>query len=338
MHFTQNHHEILTASKQDKATLIMESTVVIKGPSDKALDTSESPYIHAATSENTRAAYQADIQHFLKSGGTLPASPDDLERYLKDSAPQYNTRTLIRRVTALRQWHKLQGVDDPTQHPRVTKTLRGIARLHGRPKKQAAALRLSDLDTIIASFTEPDTLMSARNRALLLVGFFGAFRRSELVSLTWEHIQFVSDGMIITLPRSKTDQTGEGAPCIIPFGNDARCPVRALIHWREVSGQWAGGIFRRITKAGQVRAEAIGPRYWNRLIRELALAAGLPNAEQISSHSLRRGFATEAARLGASMPAIQRHGRWRSTKTVVEYIEAGRQFADSAVNVLFDFA
>ena len=124
MHFAQNHGENLIASQQNEATPIMESTVVIKGPSDKTLDVTESPYIHAATSENTRAAYQADIQHFLKSGGTLPASPDDLERYLKDSAPQYNTRTLIRRVTALRQWHKLQGVDDPTQHSRVTKTLR----------------------------------------------------------------------------------------------------------------------------------------------------------------------------------------------------------------------
>ncbi len=297
----------------------------------------QSAYIHAATSDNTRLAYQSDIQHFLKSGGRLPASPEDLERYLKDSAPQYNPRTITRRMTALRQWHKLQGVDDPTQHPRVSKTLRGIARLHGRPKQQAAALRLSDLDKIITLLSKQHSLMAARNKALLLVGFFGAFRRSELVSLTWEHIQFASDGMIITLARSKTDQTGEGAACVIPFGNETRCPVRALIHWREVSGQWAGTIFRRITKTGQVRAEAIGPRYWNRLIRQLAIDAGIANAERISSRSLRRGLATEAARLGASMPAIQRHGRWRSTKTVVEYIEAGRQFADSAVNVLFDF-
>ncbi len=311
--------------------------LIRKNQAEIRTEVDDSQYIHAATSENTRLAYQADIQHFLKSGGVLPASPEDLERYLHDSAPQYNTRTIQRRITALRQWHKLKGYDDPTQNPRVTKTLRGIARLHGRPKQQAAALRLQDLDQILTYLTPQNTLQAVRNRALLLLGFFGAFRRSELVALTWEQVQFVSDGMVIRLGRSKTDQTGEGASCVIPFGNEKRCPVRALIDWREASEQWNGFIFRRVSKAERVSESAIGPRYWNRLIRDMAVASGVPNAERISSHSLRRGFATEASRLGASMPAIQRHGRWRSTKTVLEYIEAGRQFADSAVNVLFDF-
>jgi len=114
--------------------------------------------------------------------------------------------------------------------------------------------------------------------------------------------------MVITLERSKTDQTGEGTQCIIPFGNDTRCPVRALIDWRKISSHAEGPIFRRITKGAKVLEPAINARTWNRLIRELAEAAGLPNAALISSHSLRRGFATEASRLGASMPAIQRHG------------------------------
>lgn len=181
------------------------------------------------------------------------------------------------------------------------------------------------------------TVINIRNRALLLLGFFGAFRRSEVVSLTWEQVQFVSDGLIITLSRSKGDQIGEGAQCVIPFGNDTRCPVRALIAWREKTKQLEGAIFRRISKTGTIGKQGMGPHHLNRVIRQLAKAAGLPNAERMSSHSLRRGFATEAARLGASMPSIQRHGRWRSTKVVLEYIEAGRQFADSAVNVLFDF-
>jgi len=298
---------------------------------------SDSLYIHAATSNNTRRAYQADIQHFLKSGGRLPATPEDLERYLRDSAPQYNARTLARRMTALRQWHRLQNVTDPTQDSRVKKTLRGITRLHGQPRQQASALRLSDLDLILATLSQEDALLNVRNKALLLLGFFGAFRCSELVSLTWEHTQFVSDGLIITLARSKTDQTGQGAPVIIPFGPDARCPVRALIDWRQASAQCSGMIFRRMNKVGQINEHGICARHWSRLIRKLAIEAGVSNAEQVSSHSLRRGFATEASRLGASMPAIQRHGRWRSTKTVLEYIEAGRQFSDSAVNVLFDF-
>lgn len=294
-------------------------------------------YIEAATSDNTRLAYQSDIQDFQKKGGVLPATPQEVETYLRQCAAEYNPRTLTRRMTALRQWHKLKGHPDPTESPLVMKTLRGIARLHGKPKKQALALRLEDLDQIIHYLQSKKELKAIRNSALVLLGFFGAFRRSELVSLVWEDVHFVRDGMIITLPRSKTDQTGEGRRCVIPFGNEVRCPVRALIDWRQASGQWEGFIFRRITKIGTLSKQAISPRYWNRLIQQLAEEAGIPNAEQISSHSLRRGFATEAARLGASLVAIQRHGRWRTTRTVVEYIEAGREFTDSAVKVLFEF-
>ncbi|MEK6731899.1 MAG: site-specific integrase [Pseudomonadota bacterium] len=257
--------------------------------------------------------------------------------YLQACAKTYNPRTLRRRVTALRQWHRLRHKPDPTTDPLVIKTLRGISRLHGQPKKQATALKLQDLDKIVVWLKTQEGLIHIRNRALLLVGFFGAFRRSELVNLTWEQVSFERDGMIILLPRSKTDPTGEGAKCVIPFGNDTRCPVRALIEWRKASNQWSGSIFRRISKTGTLNKKSITPRHWSKVVQGLAKSVGLPEPERFSSHSLRRGFATEASRLGASMPAIQRHGRWRSTKTVLEYIEAGRQFADSAVNVLFDF-
>lgn len=125
---------------------------------------------------------------------------------------------------------------------------------------------------------------------------------------------------------------------MIPFGNELRYPVRALLDWRKASQQFEGPLFRRISKTGTVSETAISGQSVNLILRQLAFEAGIPNSDQMSAHSLRRGFATEFARLGASMPAIQRHGRWRSTKTVVEYIEAGRQFVDSAVNVLFDFS
>ena len=128
--------------------------------------------------------------------------------------------------------------------------MRGIARLHGKPKQQARALRLADVDRLAEMLSQDGSLRAVRNRALILVGFFGAFRRSELVSLTWEYIDFVSDGMIITLARSKTDQTGEGTRCIIPFGNEKRCPVRTLIAWQQASGCYRGKIFRRISTVG----------------------------------------------------------------------------------------
>lgn len=297
----------------------------------------EDSYVHAATSDSTREAYQRDVQDFFNAGEVLPATPEAVAAYLRARATTLNPRTLKRRVTALRQWHIFQGHSDPTQHPLIVKTLSGIARLHGKPRKQAQALGLKELDKIVAYCQAQSGMLAIRNRALLLIGFFGAFRRSELVSLTWEQVQFVKDGMIIQLHRSKTDQIGEGARCVIPFGDDKRCPIRALIDWRQVSAQWEGPLFRRVSKAGKLLAQAITPRYWNTVLRDMAQQAGCTHAAQVSSHSLRRGFATEAARLGASMPAIQHHGRWRSTKTVIEYIEAGRSFEDSAVKVLFEF-
>lgn len=125
--------------------------------------------------------------------------------------------------------------------------------------------------------------------------------------------------------------------CVIPFGNEVRCPVQVLLDWRQASKLWEEYVFRKIGKSGALLRGSITPHHINRVIRDIVEAAGLPNAEQYSAHSLRRAFATESVRLGASMPAIQRDGRWKSTKTVVEYIEAGRQFSDSAVNVLFDW-
>lgn len=316
----------------------MEKTdeLVARELSRALADAISNEYIHAATSNNTRRAYRADIEHFERAGGRLPATDKMIERYLLDSACRHNPRTLSRRMTAIRQWHKLKGLSDPTDSPLVTKTMRGIARLHGKPKRQALALRLKDLDRITQYLKEHESVINIRNRALLLVGFFGAFRRSELVTLTWEQISFESDGMVITLPRSKTDQAGDGQKVIIPFGNDNGCPVRALIDWRQASGQWLGLVFRWVSKTGNVMNKGISGFQVNRILQQLAKKMGLPNTEQYSAHSLRRGFATEAARKGASMPAIQRHGRWKSTRTVIEYIEAGRQFADSAVNVLFD--
>lgn len=138
--------------------------------------------------------------------------------------------------------------------------------------------------------------------------------------------------------RSKTDQVGAGQRTIIPFGNDLRCPVRALIDWRQASDYYQGPVFRSISKTGKIGETALSARFINKVVRRAAEAISLPNAHNMSSHSLRRGFATESARLGANLPAIQRHGRWRCTRTVLEYIEAGREFTDSAVNVLFDFS
>jgi integrase len=303
----------------------------------KPIKAIETPYVHAATSDNTRRAYQADEADFLKRGGQLPASPDMIVRYLEECALIHNPRTLVRRVTMLSQWHKLQNIPNPVDDPLVKKTLKGIQRMHGRPKRKALALRLEELDQITAYLTAQKDIFSIRNRALILIGFFGAMRRSELAALTWEDITFERDGMLIVLPRSKTDQRGEGQRIAIPIGSDGRCPLRTLLAWRQACKVTEGPVFRRLSKTGTVLKPGISALYVNHLVHQLAGEAGLLHPELYSAHSLRRGFATEAARMGASMTSIKNHGRWESTKTVIEYIEEGRQYSDSAVNVLFDF-
>ena len=175
-----------------------------------------SHYVTAATSDNTRKAYQSDIRQFMNWGGLLPCNSTMLVRYLHEHALTLNHRTLSRRITALKQWHRYQNFPNPTEHPLVLKTLTGIKNTHGKPKNKAPALRLDDLNKIIAVLTQSNRLIDIRNNALLQVGYFGAFRRSELVNIQWEHIMFSKQGMEILIPTSKTDQGSEGQQSTIP--------------------------------------------------------------------------------------------------------------------------
>ena len=157
----------------------MELMDVIHQPGDLQVDEEVSKYIKAATSDNTRLAYQNDIRHFEEQRGSLPTTPEIIVEYLQECVHTLNPRTLRRRMTALRQWHKLKGFEDPTDNPSVRRTISGISRLHGKPRKQALALRLEDLDRMVGFLDEKGDAISFRNRALLLVGFFGALRRSD---------------------------------------------------------------------------------------------------------------------------------------------------------------
>ncbi len=147
-------------------------------------------------------------------------------------------------------------------------------------------------------------LIDIRNNALLQLGFFGAFRRSELVSIQWEHIRFVPEGIEILIPRSKTDQSGEGQVCAIPYGNELLCPVKALKDWQDYSGLETSFIFRKLTKSERLQIDAIKPNQVNQIIKDVARACKLPDAESYSNYSLRRGFATEASKKGAPFGAV----------------------------------
>ncbi len=212
-------------------------------------------YIHAATSENTRVAYQNDINHFVNSGCLLPSTPDIVIRYLQAFADKLNPRTLVRRLTAIKHWHVYQGFSDPTAYPLVRKTLTGIMHVHGKPKRKAPVLTSEQLITMAQYLSQQNTLTSTRNNALLQTGFFGAFRVSELTQIKVEHITFMPEGIEILIPRSKTDQNGDGQHCAIPYGDPLLCPASAIKAWCERANLQSSFLFREVDRRVLSRPE-----------------------------------------------------------------------------------
>ncbi len=291
-------------------------------------------FLAAATSENTRRTYRSAIRHFQSWGGTLPCDEAAIIRYLLDFSETLNSRTLALRLTALSQWHTHQGFLDPASTPTVRKTLLGISRTHGKPKKKAKALPIEDLERIIEHLTSIDTIKAKRDNALLQIGYFGGYRRSELVGLEVAYVSWEQEGLVITLPRSKTDQIGQGITKAIPFGDGRCCPATALRAWLDAADITAGPIFRSITKWGEVDQEALHEASVNAVLESCAKLVKLDYVPQLSSHSLRRGMATSAHRAGANFQDIKRQGGWRHDGTVQGYIEEAGQFQENAAGAL----
>ena len=287
-------------------------------------------FLAAATSDNTRRAYRSAIRHFLAWGGTLPSNERAIIEYLLAYAQSLNPRTLALRLTALAQWHSSQGFTNPIATVMVRKTLAGIMRVHGKPQKKAKALLLEDMKHIIAHLAQQDTLNAKRDNALLQIAYFGAFRRSEVVRLEIEHLTWENAGLVITLPRSKTDQIGQGITKAIPLGEGIYCPTTALRTWLTAAGLSSGALFRPITRWGKIGAHFLHEASVNTILTNCAKMIHLDYLPQLSSHSLRRGLATSAYRAGARFQDIKRQGGWRHHGTVQSYIEEAGQFEDNA--------
>jgi len=289
----------------------------------------------AATSDNTRRTYQSAVRHFQTWGGHLPAKPDDLIRYLIAYGESLNPRTLALRVTALSQWHVYQGFPDPAPHPDVRKTVRGLQRLHGKPKRKAKALPIEDLERMARMLNTREDLSSLRDNALIQVAFFGAFRRSEVVSLCVSQLAWETEGLVVMLSRSKTDQEGEGLVKAIPYGDpQGCCPVSALRRWLTAARISEGALFKRITRWGTMGTEPLHPGSVNEILARRASEAGLNYVPELSSHSFRRGLATSAHQAGADFLDIKRQGGWRHDGTVHGYIEEAERFTSNAATVL----
>ncbi|PUA20701.1 tyrosine-type recombinase/integrase [Glaciimonas sp. PCH181] len=291
-------------------------------------------FLAAATSDNTRKTYRSAIRHYLEWGGVLPGDEATILRYLLGHAELLNPRTLALRLTALSQWHSQQNFPDPAATPTVRKTLLGIQRKNGQPARKAKALPVEDMALIVSALQKLGTLKALRDNALLQIAYFGAYRRSEVVQLQVEHITWEPEGLLLTLPRSKTDQKGEGVIKAIPFGDQTCCPPTALRAWITAAEITSGPLFKSINKWGQIGEEAMHEASLNGILTAAAMLAGLPYVPQLSSHSLRRGMATSAYRAGARFQDIKRQGGWRHDGTVQGYIEEAGRFEENAAGHL----
>jgi len=294
-------------------------------------------YIAAGTSDNTRKAYRSAIRQFEKWGGRLPTDSSVLVRYLIERAGQLNPRTLELHLTAISQWHHLQVIPDPSRTPLVRKTMDGIRRTHGKPKSKAKALRLEHLVSMLSTLHAlPETNKKARDIALLLVGFFGAFRRSELVALTVKDLSWEPEGVLIRLRKSKTDQELEGLTRAIPFGSEPICPINALKDWLDKSCITQGPIFKPVNRWDQIQDKALSPAAINGFLKDLGKKCQFDFVPELSSHSFRRGLSTSAARERVDFTLIKKQGGWKSDATVWGYIEEGQLFAENATFTLMD--
>ena len=292
-------------------------------------------YASEASAENTKLAYGKawrDFERWCKAAGhvPLPAAPEVVGTYLAERAGQLKAASLNMRLVAISQAHRLQGHRLDRQHPAIRETMKGIRRTHGTaPAKKAAAdvVVLRDAVSELAKLSGPRAL---RDRALLLVGFAGALRRSELVALDVADIRFVAEGVVLTLRRRKTDQEGQGTEIALPFGQSARtCPVLTLRAWLEAAGITNGPIFVSITRGGRIRSTRLSSEDVARVVKAAVEAAG-GNSDDFSGHSLRSGFITSAARAGVAERHIQNQSGHRSLPVLRGYIRRGSLFVDNA--------
>ncbi len=292
-------------------------------------DTSD--YVRASIADNTRRAYRSDLDHFLSWGGSIPATDVMVADYLAAHAGTLAVATLCRRIASISKAHTSKGLKSPTTSDLIKATLRGIKRTHGAPQRVAAPLLVEDLTRIMNILG--DGMKDTRDRALLLLGFAGGFRRSELVGLDVENTQSVRQGIVVTITRSKTDQENTGRKVGIPHGRTRWCPVTALTDWLAISGIEEGPIFRPVDRHSKILDQRLSGEAVSLIVKARVNAIGLDPADY-SGHSLRAGLATSAAAAGVSSWKIRQQTGHTSDAMLARYIRDGKLFSDNAAGAL----
>jgi integrase len=287
-------------------------------------------YISAASAERTKAAYRRDLLRFLDWGGEIPSSPDSIASYITTHAESHKPSTLGRWLTSLGKAHTTQGLKDPTKTELVKIVIKGIKRTHGSNQRQVTPAIREDVIAMVNAMG--DGMKDTRDRALILLGFAGAFRRSELVALNVEDIQEVREGLTITIQRSKTDQEGAGRKIGIPYARGVHCPVKAIQSWLRLSVITEGPIFRSVDRHGNVGGH-LSNHAIPRVIKGWAAKVGL-NPKDYAGHSLRAGLVTSAANAGIANHKIRAQTGHRGDTMLNRYIRDSQIFTDNAAGIL----
>ena len=294
----------------------------------KSLEIETLKNLKNSKAQNTLRAYQADFKDFssfcIKNGfNSIPTEPKIIALYLTHLSSFSKFSTLKRRIASIKVVHRLKGHYIDTKHPIITENIMGIKRKLGVKQTSKKPILINDLKKIINVINqEKNELKKYQNKAMILIGFAGGFRRSELVSIEYEDIDFVSEGVKITETKSKTDQIGIGLTKAIPyFENKTYCPVISLRKWIEFSNINIGKIFKVSDKTVALT------------IKKYASMAGLDNSKY-AGHSLRSGFATSTAEIGADERSIMAMTGHKSTQMVRRYIQEANLFKNNALNKL----
>ena len=306
----------------------------------KALQDETLLNLKSSKANNTIRAYKSDFRDFglfcSKNGfRSLPSDPRTISLYLTYlSSKEIKLSTLKRRLVSIGVIHKLKGHYLDTKHPSIIENIMGIKRRKGSVQKGKKPLLINNLKRLINVIDSKisEEIKRLRDRSIILIGFSGGFRRNEIVSLDYDDLEFVSEGLKINLKRSKTDQFGEGTIKGLPyFDNFQYCPVTSVKKWIEVSNIKSGPLFRRFSKGSKLTENRLTDQSIALLIKYYLRLAGINN-NNYSAHSLRSGFATSAAESGAEERSIMAMTGHKSPEMVRRYIKEANLFKNNALN------
>ena len=306
----------------------------------KALQEETLLNLKSSKAKNTIRAYKSDFNDFglfcAQNGfKSLPSEAKIISLYLTQlSTKEVKISTIKRRLVSIGVIHRLKGHYLDTKHPLIVENLMGIKRRKGSIQNGKKPLLINNLKRLINVIDEQkkEQIKIFRDRTIILIGFSGGFRRNEIVSLDYDDLDFVEEGLRINVKRSKTDQFGEGSLKGLPyFDNSQYCPVLSIQKWIEISKINSGALFRRFTKGSNLSEKRLTDQTVALLIKEYLDLAGI-DSQNYSGHSLRSGFATTAAEAGAEERTIMAMTGHKSTEMVRRYIKDANLFKNNALN------